>query len=203
VPAARDIAEASSLERWHGSRKAGSAPFDGSSGPPAPYLGSSGRSRACPAFQGFKTADSAPNAFESSCGGYGYDSRRVGSQCYLISDPLNTNAPNAHGMDPVQIRDPTRTAMFCDCAFPQSFGNPKYLIEYSFAEAYFFVRDSPPVESGIVSPSIHFRHRGWVNVVWCDGHVSQERMTTPGPEKFTRFNIGWFGPPENSLFDPY
>ena len=130
---------------------------------------------------------------------YGYNIRGVGSQCYL--EP-NTEKSLARGMPLARINNPTRTVMFCDCAFPQPYGNPKYLIEYSFAEAYFFLSGNPPTESGTASPSIHFRHRHKCNVVWCDGHVSQESLTTRGPDAFTRFKVGWFGPPDNSLFDP-
>ncbi len=94
--------------------------------------------------------------------------------------------------------------MFCDAAFPQPYGNPTYLIEYSFAEAYHFVSGSPPQETASrAAPSIHFRHDAEANVVWCDGHVSAERLATTAEEGSTKFNIGWFGGPDNELFDPY
>jgi prepilin-type processing-associated H-X9-DG protein len=52
-------------------------------------------------------------------------------------------------------------------------------------------------------PSIHFRHRGHANVAWCDGHISAERMTLSDGPSMEEFEIGWFGPPDNSLFDPF
>jgi prepilin-type processing-associated H-X9-DG protein len=200
VAAASDMGTSANLQRWHGTRRSASEPFDDRSGPLTPYLGLSGRLRACPEFTAFKTADSAANTFEASCGGYGYNIRGVGSQAYLCADATRALAK---GMPPQNIRDHTRTMMFSDCAFPQPYGNPRYLIEYSFAEAYHFLSGDPPHEAGTASPSIHFRHRGKANVVWCDGHISQEELTTPGPASFTRFRIGWFGPADNSLFDPY
>jgi prepilin-type processing-associated H-X9-DG protein/prepilin-type N-terminal cleavage/methylation domain-containing protein len=200
VAAAPDIATARNLQRWHGARRSVSEPFDETSGPLRPYLGPNYRLRTCPAFVGFKTAESCANAFEASCGAYGYNIRGVGSESYLQG---NADLAMSRGMRPTAIRDAAGTVMFCDCAFPQPYGKPKYLIEYSFAEAYHFVSGDPPHESGSAWPSVHFRHRGKANVVWCDGHVSAERLTTHGPSQFTQFNIGWFGPADNSLFDPY
>ncbi|MBU1908687.1 MAG: hypothetical protein KJ726_01415 [Verrucomicrobia bacterium] len=36
-------------------------------------------------------------------------------------------------------------------------------------------------------------------MVWCDGHVTHEA------QKLGNFasGLGWFGPPDNSLFDPF
>lgn len=198
VPAAQDMF-GSNLHRWHGARSAASDPFDGSRGPLAPFLGRSRTIRKCPSFTGFRET-SEDNAFEASCGGYGYNSTGVGSEIYIKGYGVHSVK---RGMDPAGIRDPADTAMFCDCAFPQPYGNnPTYLIEYSFAEPYHWVF-LPGVESGHrADPSIHFRHRGRANVVWCDGHVSAEKMETTAEDHFTRWNIGWFGPPDNSLFDP-
>jgi prepilin-type processing-associated H-X9-DG protein len=95
--------------------------------------------------------------------------------------------------------------MFCDTALSQPYGNkPEYLIEYSFAHAYHWVFNAGE-ESGsrVQYPSIHFRHRGKANVVWCDGHLTSEEMATEAEKHFTRIDLGWFGPDDNSLFDPY
>lgn len=200
VAAAPDIATARNLERWHGTRGSAAAPFDESRGPLTPYLGPNYKLRTCPAFLGFKNKESAANAFEASCGAYGYNIRGVGSQLYLKADQ---QVAMSQGMPPFMIKEPARTVMFCDCAFPQPYGNPTYLIEYSFAEAYYHVSGDPPHEASVALPSIHFRHRGYANVVWCDGHVSAERMSIPGLPEFAKFGIGWFGPKDNSLFDPF
>jgi len=188
--------------RWHGVRKSAADAFDGAQGPLAPYLGRSGGIRACPSFRHFSTDVSVDNAFEASCGGYGYNACGVGSQYYVYG----SNARGAaRGMAPGDIRSPAATIMFCDCAFPQPYGSPEYLIEYSFAEPYHFLKGSSPQESsGIASPSIHFRHHGTANAVWCDGHVSSEELTVESAHsQFTTWEIGWFGAADNSLFDPY
>ncbi len=199
VAAAEDIMGAN-LHRWHGTRDTPGAPFDGSRGPLRPYLGASGAIRRCPAFVNYRD-DAACGAFEAASGGYGYNDRGVGSQCYVYG--FNSRGV-ARGMPPERIRDPARTVMFADAAFPQPYGNPSYLIEYSFAEAYYFVSASGPQESGLsASPSIHFRHGGRANVIWCDGHVSSEAMSFTAAGGFGRFRVGWFGPQDNSLFDPF
>lgn len=197
APAAADLFS-SNLERWHGTRARVDEPFDGTSGPLSPFLGG-GRVRACPS-QGVFRRGSADNAFEAACGGYGYNATGVGSQTYQLG---MCEAALRQGAAPEWIADPAHTVMFCDSAFPQPYGsNPAYLIEYSFAEAYHWVFE-PGVETEYrADPSIHFRHRGRANVVWCDGRVSGERLETEAEAHFTRWRVGWFGPEDNSLFDP-
>lgn len=200
VAAASDLFGAN-LKRWHGQRPSLGKPFDGQKGPLAEYLGGgSAEIRRCPSFVDYQNRSG--NAFEASCGGYGYNARGVGSRSYIYGQ---TAAGAKLGMAPEDLKTPSRTVMFCDTAFPQPYGAPEYLIEYSFAESYHFVSGQPPREtSAVASPSIHFRHLGCANVAWCDGHVSHEVMTIrPADDQFTRFNMGWFGPPDNSLFDPF
>lgn len=200
VPAAADIYSSANLKRWHGTRPSEQEPFDGANGPLASYMGQSRTIRVCPSFMGYRTDDS-DNAFEASNGGYGYNDRGVGSRVYLLG---RCDQAFRRGMQPGSIKHPAMTVMFCDTAFPQPYGNPEYVIEYSFAEAYHFVSGDPPAETGSrAAPSIHFRHHGRANVVWCDGHISEEAMTTEGESSSTKFDVGWFGPADNSLFDPY
>jgi len=201
VPAASDMFSAN-LNRWHGGRTSQSEPFDASEGPLAPYLGKTGEIRACPSFHGFETSTEGANAFEASCGGYGYNAMGVGSQAYSYG---YTKLGLERGASYGSLAQPAKTVMFCDAAFPQPYGNPKYLIEYSFAEPYHALSSgTPPSESDSMSQaSIHFRHQRKANVVWCDGHVSAETMDAEYSDKFTEFNVGWFGPEDNSLFDPH
>ena len=51
-------------------------------------------------------------------------------------------------------------------------------------------------------PTIHFRHRGRANVAWADGHVTSEALARTGGKWASR-QLGWFGPDDNSLFDPF
>lgn len=202
VAAASDICypPGTNTRRWHGVREGASEPFDAAGGPLAPYLGEMKEIRMCPNFLRYVERTDWGVTFEASCGGYGYNMAGVGSQAYLYG--FNTQGV-ARGMKPGAIRDPERTVMFCDAAFPQPYGNPTCLIEYSFAEPYYHLGESePPAISGRAVPSIHFRHRGRANVVWCDGHFSGRKMETEYNEAYTRMGVGWFGPADNSLFDP-
>ncbi len=185
VAAAADIEGANSI-RWHGVRQGRG--FDGSKGPLAEYLGGAGSStwvRRCPGFQ--------PEAagFESSCGGYGYNALGVGSEACLPEGGGTTV-----GMRPPAIAHPAETVMFADAAFLQGAGKKAKLIEYSFAEPPRFANGGTPW------PSIHFRHRGRANVAWCDGHVSSETPERTGARSAGPV-LGWFGPDDNRLFDPF
>jgi prepilin-type processing-associated H-X9-DG protein len=94
--------------------------------------------------------------------------------------------------------------MFTDAAFLEGVQGQVVLIEYSFAEAPQFLSSGPsPTAVGQAQPSIHFRHGGRVSVVWCDGHVSSEPMTFSYGSVNSASHLGWFGPADNSLFDPY
>jgi len=186
VAAASDIGGVNSV-RWHGVREGNS--FDGSKGPLAEYLGSGGASawvRRCPGFR--------PEAegFEAACGGYGYNALGVGSEVCLPDGGGGTSV----GMRPQAIRHPAATVMFADAAFLTGSGSRAKLIEYSFAEPPRFASGAKPW------PSIHFRHRGRANVAWCDGHVTAETLErTDGRSASHR--LGWFGPDDNTLFDPF
>ena len=202
APASEDMLSGGNLKRWHGERDNISMRFDSSKGPLAPYLGGSGGIRQCLAFRDFRDDSGQRCGFEAGNGGYGYNALGVGSEAYLWG---YVEKAMLRGMRPGLIEDPHRTVMFCDSAFPQPYGSPDYLIEYSFAEPHRFVRvaDGEIVEYGNAQPSTHFRHRGRANVVWCDGHVSTEKLSDEHSSKFTEFNVGWFGPDDNSLFDPF
>jgi prepilin-type processing-associated H-X9-DG protein/prepilin-type N-terminal cleavage/methylation domain-containing protein len=202
VAAAEDIygGDTTNLKRWHGVRTTKSEAFDGSKSPILPYLGGSKEIRTCPAFRQYYS-DSTDIAFEKGCGGYGYNDLGVGSRSYCVG--YNEEGV-ARGMAPSSIREPARTVMFCDTAYPQSSKGSRYVVEYSFAEAYNDVADNLPVrETDRAKPSIHFRHNGKANVVWCDGHVSRETMTSSDSQAYESQNIGWFGPQDNTLFDPF
>lgn len=187
VAAAADI-EGSNRTRWHGVRSGSSAAFDGGRGPLAEYLGGGGASawvRRCPAFC------PAEPGFEAACGGYGYNALGVGSEIALTN-----GAGHALGMRAAAIAHPAQTVMFTDAAFLLGSGNNARLIEYSFAEPPRFVGGGTPW------PTIHFRHRRRANVAWTDGHVSAEPLERSS-SRWKSHNLGWFGPDDNSLFDPF
>lgn len=192
VAAAEDI-WSGNKKRWHGGRQSASEPFDPKLSPLLAYMGVDSRLKECPSFR--------PDAsgFEAGCGGYGYNVRGVGSQSYLYG----SYAGAQKGMPPDLIEHPKGTVMFADAGFLQSNRSGKQLIEYSFAEAYYHVSDMKPVETYRAMPSIHFRHDKEANVVWVDGHVSSEKVKTEYNADFTDEGFGWFGPADNSLFDPF
>ena len=105
--------------------------------------------------------------------------------------------------------------------------DPTKVAEYSFVEANHWTNASyysPSNWTGIpdpkpgysvqavdlnrtCSPSLHFRHDGRVNIAWCDGHVTGESpMFSREIDVFGtvidyfRFNLGWFGPDDDTLF---
>ena len=185
VAAAADIDGPNTI-RWHGVRN-GKA-FDGAQGPLAPYLGGGGASawvRRCPGFR----PDAA--GFETSCGGYGYNQAGVGSELCLPHGGGTTV-----GMRTGALAHPAATVMFADAAYLQGNGTKAKLIEYSFAEPPQFAGGGTPW------PTIHFRHRDRANVAWADGHVTSETRTRAGSRGAAQ-GLGWFGPDDNSLFDPF
>ncbi|MBN1345780.1 MAG: prepilin-type N-terminal cleavage/methylation domain-containing protein [Phycisphaerae bacterium] len=219
VPAAWDMEDGfGGRHRWHGVRESsGVHPdpnknhFDPARGPLVQALGRQGQVKRCPEFVPF-VHEGAMNAFEEGTGGYGYNDRGVGSRAYDPKAYGSADSPRylwQRAMRVTEIERPGATVMFTDAAFVSGTG-PFYLIEYSFAEAPFWVwqRWSPPYavyEWGQPVPSIHFRHRGKANVVWVDGHADGRAFgftKDQDRELFMQFQIGWFDPNSNELFDP-
>ncbi len=189
--------------RWHGARETPNqfSEFDPRKGPLFEYL-PDGRVKECPVFFEYRQHEDALNVFEAGTGGYGYNMAYVGSMLSIIEDPVQACRK---GMRDISIKNPAQTIMFADAAIPQE----GYLIEYSFVEPPKAVSyDHPrgfPGES-FMSPSMHFRHYGRANVLWCDGHVSSERWEWAPDEnaygaRNSRWSVGWFGPQNNYYFD--
>jgi prepilin-type N-terminal cleavage/methylation domain-containing protein/prepilin-type processing-associated H-X9-DG protein len=192
--------------RWHGTRQSDGASADASKntsdatkGPLSLYL-AGGEVKQCPANVKYYT--DGIEAFEAGCGGYGYNSVGVGSRCYQYNFFSDIRAMKS-SMKITEIENPSEKVMFADTAYVSG----GRLIEYSFCEPPMFVLD---LGSGIreypgVVPSIHFRHLGKTNVVWCDGNVSAEKLDLPqeAKRKTEELRIGWFGPDDNALFRPW
>jgi prepilin-type N-terminal cleavage/methylation domain-containing protein/prepilin-type processing-associated H-X9-DG protein len=187
--------------RWHGVRATANqqSAFD-QPGALSPYMDSGGRVKQCSSFTNYASSTQSSNGFEAGTGGYGYNHIYVGSTAFQ-----NGYTPSGvkQGAKISDIANHASTVMFTDAAFLQP-----DLIEYSFCEPPFVLGWSAPYEpTGYrADPSIHFRHRSKARVVWCDGHVSAEKMAfTKGTNSYggnnEENNIGWFGPEDNSLFD--
>jgi len=175
-------------DRWFGRRSGSTGPFLVENGALTAYL--PGRMvRQCPSFRKHLTG------FEAGCGGYGYNNSFVGqyrrAPKYAFKTDLTGNCADA-------FASPGATVAFTDAAFVDG-----GFIEYSFCE-------SPqwPDWNMQPRPSIHFRHTGRTNVAWLDTHVSDETMTFSGNAMTgyykgdpADFDVGWFGPNSNELFD--
>ncbi len=190
--------------RWHGARETPNpnTPFDYRYGPLFEYL-PEGRVRQCPVFFEYTKHNPADNTFEAGAGGYGYNMAYVGSQLSIVEDPVKAVRM---GMRDIHISNPGRTVMFADAAMPQN----GRIVEYSFIEPPLPVSYQNPrgQEGWFSAPTMHFRHYGRVNVIWCDGHISSERWEWAPEENVygarnSQWNVGWFGPENNSLFDHY
>ncbi len=203
VPAAPDIFDGfGGRIRWHGVRKRPdpTSPFNPKEGPLAEYLPDA-RVKECPSFTEFRKAGEVENAFESGTGGYGYNMAYLGSMMYAMPWPGSVTRTTLDS----RVADPSKTIMFADAALPQE----DHIIEYGFLEPPYFVTPESPrgnKDWGFASPSIHFRHFGRANVMWCDGHVTSEKWGwAPKTNVFNgdnyRHAVGWFGPKNNSLFD--
>lgn len=176
--------------RWHGERVSASAPFDGTKGPLAPYLGREARVKICPAFEKILKGG---KSFENGSGGYGYNA------VYIGGTPANPYL----GELLANVPAPANTVMFADTAMTK----PEGVQEYPYAEPPRAVKPSGKL-AGALSPSVHFRHRGCANVAWCDGHVTAEAPGRLGTKNYyggddKKERVGWFGPEqENGYWNP-
>ena len=195
VPAASDMYLSNGgYHRWHGVRENENDMFDPLKGPLVGYLGD-GAVKECPEKVKFVKGQDWDDNFEQGCGGYGYNAAYIGSR--LWQGRINENYQKTSRI--TEVARPAETVIFADCAMVKKRDGTIYYLEYSFAE--------PPLGSeGYTSPSIHFRHRKKANIAWVDGHISStERINFNRKNdygvKSADFEIGWFGPLNNSLFD--
>jgi len=200
VPAASDIDSSfGGLHRWHGVRENQNKPFEPEKGPLVKYL-RDGKVKECPAFKDYFRGD-WNQSFERGCGGYGYNMEYLGSRLWesgLHYTKIYTSTTNSS-----EVSRPSRTLMFADSAFYQ---NDKYLIEYSFAQPRYHIFGGTVFTGSNPVPSIHFRHKGSANIGWADGHISSFAISDTYHDNedyldYSRMELGWFEPLDNSLFD--
>jgi prepilin-type N-terminal cleavage/methylation domain-containing protein len=197
VPAASDLRANS--RRWHGTRLHKSNPFDPNGSPLKNYLGS-GAIKECPTFKQYFRSTTWDLSYEQGCGGYGYNKTYIGSRHWdarLLGSPEEASARTT---SLEELKQPAQTLMFCDTAMAKT----NRLIEYSFAEPPLIYWAGRPYET--TTPSIHFRHHGDTCIGWSDGHVSRRAMGRGEGENIygmvsADYNLGWFSPKDNSLFD--
>lgn len=178
----------SNLNRWYGTRATTSDSFNSDDGPLSELLPGK-KARECASFDGVKSG------FEAGCGGYGYNNNFVGQ---LRPRPNYEKETDLTGNRSQEFACPTATVAFTDTAFVDG-----GVMEYSFCE-------SPQWPDFPVAPrpTIHFRHLERTNVVWLDGHCGDEKLTFSNNNMTgyyqgspIDYNVGWFGPDSNELFD--
>jgi prepilin-type processing-associated H-X9-DG protein len=137
--------------------------------------------------------------------GYGYNLYGVGSHAYF-GKKYGCGA----GVKAVMVRNPTATVAFADTARSTSHGtlldSPKGIVMVyspytvpSECEDYHKIVFSKKPDG-----TTHFRHLRSANVMWCDGHVSTEKPSRLNADDLARRElVGFFGPDDNSLFDPW
>jgi prepilin-type N-terminal cleavage/methylation domain-containing protein/prepilin-type processing-associated H-X9-DG protein len=204
VPAASDLWNNVSLNRWHGSRDSLDDPFDPLKGPLVGYM-ADGKVRECPAKVDFISGESWKTNFEQGCGGYGYNMTYIGSRLWQsgIDNVQTWKDSYAKTTCVTEIARPGETLMFADTAMAN---DERYVIEYSFAEPPFTVFEGKPMRGFYLSPSIHFRHKDTASIGWADGHVSPCQMAKLDDEnaygiQSSDMKLGWFDPIDNTLFD--
>jgi len=206
VPAAPDItSQWGGKYRWHGVRNSPDEPFDPAKGPLAAYL-ADGKVKECPEKVNFIKGQDWNTNFEQGCGGYGYNLIYLGSRQWQVSQFKTLQQIERAGWQTTkttEVKSPTETLMFADTAMSN---RQSYLIEYSFAEPPFYVHKGRPVTSFYLSASIHFRHRGWTNVGWADGHTDSRTMADLDKSNVygvdsANMKLGWFEPIDNTPFD--
>ncbi len=203
VPGAQDMTGFSpGLFRWHGYRPTVNDPFDPIKGPLSPYF-LAGKMKHCPSYKDFIETGGQGAAYESGAGGYGYNNAYIGSRSRWGGNITS-------GARATEIRRPVETIMFADAAMARvDAAGKEYLIEYSFVQPPYFLNGKQVMLAwGLATPSTHFRHGQTANIAWCDGHVDSRQMNFPNPNlgkniygaHDQRWNIGWTGPDDNSLF---
>ena len=172
--------------RWMGLKNDDDT-IDYTAGPLYPFLRNTNERgiAACPSFAAFGAG------FEAGTGGYGYNSQYVGGTPGAWPLPFLTPAKEN------QVRQPAKTVMFADSAGSSDGAPAGQIIEYPFVEA-------PQYEFwGISStPSTHFRHGEYANVLFCDHR--EKNMTSRKNDKdgvdYSRLQLGYLGG-DNTLFD--
>ena len=203
VPAAPDIFSgnpAGGVRRWHGVRNGAKSDFLPEKGPLWRYISGSGGVKRCPSAPNLDNLKTYSGSFESGCGGYGYNAQYVGGTYY------NNPAPDCAEVASLQsdLKSPARTVMLSDTALVMKYKKEYYLVEYSFAEPPYSV-DSDGDKAPTSTPTTAFRHGGYANVAWCDGHVTSEPIEkVEGKNAYNAesadFDLGFLGD-DNSLYD--
>ena len=100
------------------------------------------------------------NALGRPFTGYAYNTSYLGGE---NSPWLSQPKPSARVN---QVKHPPKTAILADSAIWSTYTNELLANNYLYA----------PLGPGYYGPQVYFRHNGFANVAFCDGHVDSVRM---------------------------
>lgn len=137
---------------------------------------------------------------------YGYSQTVVNSVPYRVSgtvtSPIYLGFTFNGRLNVSKVKTPAETFWWGDAATVNTGSGPT-LIRYGVMDAY-----NSPGTTGLVRPSsFHGRHQGKGNVLWCDGHVTDESPLLPAPSTNLtttyriRMKVGDLVPPGVKLTD--
>ena len=152
---------------WLGAGPEETRPFSPAAGPLYSYLGAG--VDFCPSFN-YRSSQFKLKALTPTCD--------YGLNLYLSSPPVN-----------IRRLPPARLALLADSAQVNDFQPPASASHPMFEEFYYIdneMGDPSP------QPNAQFRHEGWANVVFLDGHAGREQMV-PGSldPRLPAQMIGW------------
>ncbi|MDD5458789.1 MAG: type II secretion system protein [Phycisphaerae bacterium] len=189
------------LHRWYGVRDDKGQPFNTSKGTLSSYLNNVRLQ--CPSKINYKQLSPGDNDYEDGNGGYGYNLIYIGSQIWK-------NGYGQEGCESTakvsEVERPQETLLFADTAMAKEIDGDFCLSKYPFAEPRFFVIYGQPDPTWSPYPSLHFRHKGYTNIVWADCHTSNKKIAInrkPNQDGTisAKYDVGWFEPMDNSPFD--
>ena len=140
-----------------------------------PYLGETVAIRSCASFDLLEKSSSA----NYGAGGYGY-STEIGN---TVAGAWDFNIPAKS----IKLTSPSQTIMFGDAA-------DTWNIAGGFAETIDLMAPEPVSYGGFeATPTMHFRHRGKVNIAWADGHADSNGPISYRQGMDESTNVGFFG----------
>ena len=140
------------------------------------YMSNDENVRACPSMITNKESGGGNNG----TGGYGYSSC-VGGWNGLRYPEENWPAKLS------QFKQPSQTIMFSDAALFQSGQYTENINIEPPDGGWFYGYEWMP------DPAMHFRHNGFINVAWSDGHATSEGPLSLVNGDSGKTNRGWFG----------
>ena len=165
VPYATDML-GSNRHRWcgtsEGSSNFGSASYDPTDAPLAPYIGGSGKISQC------NSLKEPPKSFEMNCGGYGYNTL-VGTKNPGEYSPEAFSS----GFALKRIKKASEKIMFADSAIMvDANGNwSSTPTTHGYSASI-----EAPGGDWMMNPTMHFRHNNYAAISFCDGHAENRAM---------------------------